>query len=244
MKKKHGTQPVQYPPCRDLQDKRLLSLDLGRRTGWSVAGPDIADSGIHELYCERNTLHPYQDGERFAALARFLDASQEAYGPFAYVAFEDVPARAMKSRQAILYPGYRATLMSWCHIRGIPVLPIPVATVKKAVASGNAKKSDVVEAVRKLGFLAYSEDEADAIAVMVALRQISAEQRARISQITVDNIRKTKHSARVAGDADGAKAAQDAGGESGARRRRGLAAAPSARTARRKPEGHPGQPQS
>jgi hypothetical protein len=150
--------------------KRVLALDLGRRTGWSVFVPNgperHRDSGVFELYSDAGS--PFEDGARFLALERFLFALDQACGGFDIVGFEQVNG-GTKGRQTTLWNGYRAMVMAWCARTGKRVLPIPIQTVKKHISGrSNASKEEVEAAVVERGHLPFDDNEADAIATMYA----------------------------------------------------------------------------
>lgn len=169
MKKK-----VELPRIGRIQGT-VLSLDLGRRMGWAIlSGGRYIDSGVHELYDPNGRVLEYEDGARFAELLRFLNLIDQWHDTIDIVAFEQVPAGAMKGRQRDLYPGYRALVMSWAHSGGKQVVPIPVTTVKRLVTgNGAAGKIEMTAAAVKNGYLPFDDNESDALGVMVALGKLS-----------------------------------------------------------------------
>lgn len=193
--KKSGSHSVELPPLPDLADKRILALDLGRRTGWAVLTPETEDSGVHELYDDVRGTRPYRDGARFVALNEFLTKLETEHGPFDVVPFESVSD--CKGRQVQLYNGYRATLMAWAEIRGKIVVPLPVGTIKKLVTGkGNADKEQMINALRELGYPVFDDNESDAIGIlltMLVLPEIIANAEAR--KRTVDKKLRLVHSA-------------------------------------------------
>lgn len=144
-------------------ERRLLALDLGTRTGWAVlpASGRIA-SGVAEFRPSRFE----GAGMAFLRFERFLADAAEASGPFDTVLFEEVRAHA-GTIAAQVYGGFLAHLTAWCERTGTPYLGVPVATIKRhATGKGNAGKADVIRAVRARGFAPKDDNEADALALL------------------------------------------------------------------------------
>ena len=167
----------------------VLMLDLGRRTGWAALTSLAEDSGVHELYNETGSKASYDDGERFVAFHNFLTQLTIAFGRFDVIAFEQVNG-GTRGRQTALYNGYRATLMAWCHMRGVVCAPLPVQTIKKVVTgSGKGRKEAVMAAVRGLGYAPWDDNEADAIAGLLTILSLGS----KLTK-TLDIERVVKHS--------------------------------------------------
>ena len=156
---------------KSLAKGRVLSLDLGARTGWAFAeNGKLIDSGVHSLFDAK--YRDFTDGERFHAFYEFL----MRYDTVDAIVFEQV-AGGTKGRQTVLFNGYRATLLLWAQMLCVPVIPIAVGTIKKAVTgSGNASKEDVIDAVRAMGYPTFDDNEADAIAAYFAAKSIDTRQ--------------------------------------------------------------------
>ena len=61
-----------------------------------------------------------------------------------------------------------ATLTAWAELRGVPYQGVPVGTWKRSVCGkGNARKQDIIDAVRARGFRPTDDNEADALAVLL-----------------------------------------------------------------------------
>lgn len=155
----------------------MLALDLGRRCGWAVLVPDgdgpekHKSSGVFELY--RDGGSPIDDGKRFLALSRFLNALDQVCGGFDVVAFEQVNG-GTKGRQTTLWNGYRAVVMQWCEVMGKQIVPLPISTIKKHFCGrAGAAKEEVEAAAVTLGYLPYDDNEADAIATLYTLISLS-----------------------------------------------------------------------
>lgn len=143
----------------------LLACDLGTRTGWA-ARPAGQARIIHGWIDLRGGRYE-GGGMRFLRFARWLDEQRSIYPP-GEVVFEEV-RRHMGVDAAHIYGGLLATLTAWCEQHSIPYRGIPVGTAKRAATGrGNASKAEVMDAVRALGYEPTYEDEADAIAVLLA----------------------------------------------------------------------------
>lgn len=138
---------------------RVLALDLGRRTGWTLGDENgYLDSGVHELYSER-AGREFSDGERFDALHEFLDK----FSDLDAVVYENVGG-GTKGRQTVLWNGYRAILLRWAMRRDLTVISYTPGEIKKhATGKGNATKDEMIAAAVNYGKLPYDDNEADAI---------------------------------------------------------------------------------
>lgn len=234
-KGKQGTHSVEMPAIPELAGHSILTLDLGRRTGWAMVTKDVEDSGVHELYSEKSGLRSYEDGVRFSGFERWLTAMDEAHGGFDVLAFEVVhPKTHRSSRQSQIYAGFRATLMSWCHLRGRILLPVPVQTIKKAITTrGNAKKEEVIAALRELGYSPFDDNEADAIGLLLTLYVLPAliGQQVAIDQKTVDAVRAVAYTAQL--DQEAKNAGSLRGDGQGQRQKKGVGLRKSPRRSRR-----------
>lgn len=156
-----------------LVGKKIIALDLGRRTGWAVYAPKSKiergrDSGVYELYPEasRKQEDAITDADRFVSLGRFLTALDDAIGGADVVAFEQVDG-GTKGRQTVLYNGYRAIVLEWSARLGKVPYPVPVHTIKRVYANrGAASKEEVIAAAVAHGYLPFDDNEADAIACL------------------------------------------------------------------------------
>lgn len=139
----------------------LLGLDLGTRCGYAVVvGDAVVAAGTWDLA---------KGGG--AAVARF-ERLREHLDGLAYVpnvcAYELVQWRHKSTLAARIYWGLVAVVELWCSERGIPLVPISVADVKRrATGRGDALKEDVMEAaaVEFPEVELVSHDTADALFV-------------------------------------------------------------------------------
>jgi Holliday junction resolvasome RuvABC endonuclease subunit len=147
----------------------LLALDLGTKCGFAVgrhaAGePKVLVSGVADFSLDRFA----GGGMRFLKFTQWLNRIYD-FTQFERVAYEGV--RGHKGVTAAhIYGGLMATLTGWCEEKGLPYEGVPVGTIKKFIAGkGNAGKSDVIEAVRALGYEPKDDNEADAVAIFLTV---------------------------------------------------------------------------
>lgn len=145
-----------------MENKSILALDLGMKTGWAIKGEDgTTTSGTR----------PFKNGRiegsgmpflRFEAWLNKLNAIH----PVGVLYFEEV-RRHLGTDAAHVYGGFMALLMVWAEENKIPYSSVPVGTIKMHITGkGNAGKPAVIEAVEKLGFSPVDDNEADALALL------------------------------------------------------------------------------
>lgn len=142
--------------------KSTLALDLGTNCGWAYRYGGAVISGAWSLKPGRYD----GGGMRFVRFIEHLDKLHDAK-PIGVVYFEEV--RAHKGVDAAhVYGGLMATLQAWCEQRSIPYEGVPVGAIKKfATGKGNAGKPQMVAAVEDWGYAPASDDEADALALLL-----------------------------------------------------------------------------
>ena len=140
----------------------ILALDLGTRTGWASRIDGVVHSGVIDLSPRRFD----GGGVRFLRFRRWVTEWKAAAGTPELVVYEEV--RAHRGTDACqIWGGFLATLSAWCEHHEVPYQGVPVGTVKRHIAGkGNARKDDVIAAVRALGFDPEDDNEADALAVL------------------------------------------------------------------------------
>jgi Holliday junction resolvasome RuvABC endonuclease subunit len=141
----------------------VLALDLGTTTGWAVRPANApAASG----YVSFKTGRYEGGGMRYLRFRKWLSEMQENVGEINAVYFEEV-RRHVSTDSAHVYGGLLATLTAWCEQHNIPYQGVPVATIKKhATGKGNAKKDDMIAAMRAKGIEVEDDNEADALAIL------------------------------------------------------------------------------
>ena len=141
---------------------KILSLDLGTKTGFAICGEDTAIiSGVMEFKNNR-----YEGGGmRFVRFKKWLTELKQGID-FDLVVFEEVRRHA-GTDAAHVYGGFLAVLTAWCEHHEISYTATPVGTIKKfTTGMGNANKQAMIEAVRSWGFEPIDDNEADAIALL------------------------------------------------------------------------------
>ena len=139
----------------------LLALDLGTDCGFAILNDGKFISGTKKLGKYRE-----QFGERFYEFRKWLLSIIEKYDIEA-VYFERVYGhRGVEAGHC--FGGFMYTLASVCFQHNIPCISFSVQAIKKFIAGkGNATKEEVIAAVKVKGFNPQTDDEADAISVML-----------------------------------------------------------------------------
>lgn len=141
-----------------------LALDIATHTGWAALRPDgTVVSGALDLTPRRSE----GGGMMYLIFRRHLEGLLSAHAP-QEVVFEEVNFNV--SRQAAeIYHGLMATMRVVLEERRIPYRGIPVGAWKKqAFGHGGLGKEGIMEAVRDRGYDPKTQDEADALGVLVA----------------------------------------------------------------------------
>jgi hypothetical protein len=141
----------------------ILALDLGTTTGWAIRNDRCR---ILHGTAEFRPSRFEGGGMRYLRFGKWLDQTLEVTGGIDVVYFEEIRRHA-GTDAAHVHGGLLATLTAWCEAHGIPYSGVPVGTWKRyACGKGNASKSDIIAAMRCLGFEASDDNEADALAIL------------------------------------------------------------------------------
>jgi hypothetical protein len=145
------------------KNQKILALDLGTNTGWAIR------SEHNQITSGTESFKPQRfegGGMRYLRFGRWLEEINQLTNGIDQIYFEEV-RRHLGVDAAHAYGGFLAHLTAWCEDQNIPYLGIPVGTIKKHITSkGNASKSEVMNAVRKLGFNPVDDNEADALGLL------------------------------------------------------------------------------
>ncbi len=147
-----------------MNNKKILALDLGTKTGWAIKSQNQITSGTIEFKPSRFE----GGGMRYLRFQKWLEEINQLSHGIDQVYFEEV-RRHMGVDASHAYGGFLAYLTGWCEDKNpkIPYLGIPVKAIKKHITgNGNSKKEAVIEAVKKLGFNPKDDNEADALALL------------------------------------------------------------------------------
>ncbi|MFP3020233.1 MAG: crossover junction endodeoxyribonuclease RuvC [Wolbachia sp.] len=140
----------------------MLTLDLGKQTGWAILKDGVIQSGSENFHGSRFS----GGGMRFLNFRSWLNEMRERFSDIEAVYFEEV-RRHLGTDAAHCYGGFFAVLAAWCEGEKIPYKGVPVKTIKRFIAGkGNASKNEVIEAVKGKGFIPQDDNEADALALM------------------------------------------------------------------------------
>lgn len=143
----------------------ILTLDLGKQTGWAIFTDGVIQSGSKNFHGSRFS----GGGMCFLSFSNWLNSLKD----ISAVYFEEV-RRHLGTDAAHCYGGFFAVLTAWCEEHRIPYEGVPVKTIKRFITGkGNASKSEVIEAIREKGFLPRDDNEADALALMFCVNNFS-----------------------------------------------------------------------
>lgn len=166
----------------------ILALDLGTFAGWALGTDDGTSdaTGVcglmqrgawtFEFTPAEKKADPHPSGRRhfdgggprYTKFAEKLDRLYAAM-PFDRVVFEEV-RRHKGAIAAQVYGGLMAALQAWCERQEprVPYSGVSVGAIKKfATGKGNATKVEMIMAVEKLGYQCDTDDEADAVALLL-----------------------------------------------------------------------------
>jgi Holliday junction resolvasome RuvABC endonuclease subunit len=140
----------------------VLAIDAATRTGWAHLDID----GSIMSGCERFSDAGGQHGLTFRSYELWLDQAINELAP-SLIAYE-APGRTMSNAAMKLLGGFYGVTMLIAHKKRLAVHLVAPAEVKKAVTGkGNAGKSEVMAAVRALGYDVDNADQADAVAILL-----------------------------------------------------------------------------
>ncbi|GFR08638.1 holliday junction resolvase [Trichonephila clavata] len=143
----------------------ILTLDLGKQTGWAIFTDGVIQSGSKNFHGSRFS----GGGMHFLSFRNWLNSLQD----ISAVYFEEV-RRHLGTDAAHCYGGFLAILAAWCEGGKIPYKGVPVKTIKRFITGkGNASKSEVIEAIREKGLSPRDDNEADALALMFCVNNFS-----------------------------------------------------------------------
>ena len=147
-----------------MNNKKILAIDLGTKTGWAIKSQNQITSGTIEFKPSRFE----GGGMRYLRFQKWLEEINQLTNGIDLVYFEEV-RRHLGVDASHAYGGFMAYLTGWCESKNpkIPYLGIPVKVIKKHITgNGNSKKEVVIEAIKKLGFNPVDDNEADALALL------------------------------------------------------------------------------
>ncbi len=139
----------------------FLALDLATRTGWAYMLDGQVYSGVTDFKRKKKD----HEGEPFRKFYMWFNTILKDAKP-EKIFFEE--PGFMKFRKATeMRGGYAAIVKGYCAELNLPIEGVPVGTIKKhATGKGNAKKADMVAAMKAQGFDPKDDNEADALALL------------------------------------------------------------------------------
>lgn len=144
-----------------MNNKTIMALDLGSKTGWAVRINGKVASGTVEFKPGRFE----GGGMRYVRFSGWLNGIKKNVDPN-IIFFEEV-RRHLATDAAHVYGGFLAHLTAWAEANKIPYQGVPVGTIKlHATGKGNAGKNAMIAAMVAKGYAPKDDNEADALAIM------------------------------------------------------------------------------
>lgn len=138
----------------------VLALDLGTRIGWAFLDKKGKVTHGTELF---SAVGLNVHGERFFKFHEWLIPKLKQSNA---VVYEDVYCH-VNYHAAHSYGGLRGVLLCLAYKYRVDAFGVNVTTIKKSITgNGKAKKAQVIEAVRGLGYNPYDDNDADALALL------------------------------------------------------------------------------
>ena len=139
----------------------LLALDLGTSCGFAIVKDGKFGSGTKKLRIDKRAFGScFLDFRNWLLQMVALYDIQEIY-------FERVYGH-IGTEAAHVYGGLMYTLATVCLELNLKCVGFSVQTIKKFMAGkGNATKDEIIAATKLRGFKPKTDDEADAIAIML-----------------------------------------------------------------------------
>lgn len=140
----------------------VLSLDLATQTGWAYLANGLISSGSVGFHLKKKE----GPGARFLKFRSWLREQFEIVKP-EKVVYEEV-MRWSSGAAAKCYCGLLAILQTECEAKGIAIQGYHVGSIKKfATGNGSASKDQMIAAAKQRGFDPTSDDEADALMILL-----------------------------------------------------------------------------
>jgi len=142
--------------------KSVLAIDLGTKSGWAARDKTGAiSSGSYNCKPSSSVNH----GQKYIAFANFYQEKISQLKP-SVVYFEQV-CRHAGYMAAHAYGAYLGITQMVCSHSGIICVGLGVTEIKRAMTGkGNAKKEEIIQVARDLGFDPADDNEADALAIL------------------------------------------------------------------------------
>lgn len=139
-----------------------LSLDLGTFMGWASY-----DNGKYEYGTVNFSIEPYSENMILKSfqLKKWLQQKINSLSPEIIVYEQVLTHKGYKANKT--YNSFENTVSANCLLSQIPMKAVPVTRIKKfAAGSGAAPKSEMIEAVKRMGHMPKDDNQADALALL------------------------------------------------------------------------------
>mgnify|MGYP001562463074 CR=1 FL=1 len=172
-----------FPPSNEaakadivICNANILAIDIGTTTGWALG---LRDGKLHsgsQSFAPRRNEGP---GQRWLKFAAWLGERARQAGEIHAVYYELVMAHGTRENPNVIaahvYGGFEAHLQAWADRNRIRLVGVPVSVIKKsATGKGNAKKEQVIAAMRARGHRVVDDNHADALAILEYARKEEA----------------------------------------------------------------------
>jgi Holliday junction resolvasome RuvABC endonuclease subunit len=145
----------------------ILALDLGSKLGYAILKDEHISIGTKKLLHNKSA-----SGVRFLDFYRWLNETIERHN--IYTVFFERVYRHSGTEAAHVYGAFMYILAMVCEEKKIECTGIPVGTIKKFMTGkDNATKEEMIMAAKSQGFNPQTDDEADALAILLLALKIN-----------------------------------------------------------------------
>jgi len=145
---------------------KFLSLDIARKTGWAYFdGENITQSGVEDWESKLMNSHDMRFERFYTWLCSFFKNNETN------VVFFEQPMGHTSGHNTSLRYGYIGVLRQCAARHGISQEGYAPGTIKAHLVKGNASKEEMMDAVSKRGFKFSDDNEADAIALALLVKE-------------------------------------------------------------------------
>ena len=145
---------------------RVLALDCATKCGYAISD---GISGVKDLKPSPNQ----RPGARYQRLRTLLKQALQTYPDLSLVVYEEPIPHHKGIEAAEMAWGYVAIIKMWCADHDMAVRGVHISSWKKFVTgNGKATKDDVIDAVKKMGFIPFDHNHADSIGIMLYATQL------------------------------------------------------------------------
>lgn len=147
---------------------KTLYLDLGTTVGFLIHDNETGEIKSGSYFS--GPIKKEDTNIRFSRFNKWLSSKLTAFD-IKQVYYEQV-MRHISTASAHVYGGFSSILYMNCIDRGIPYNGVGVMVIKKAVTgNGHAKKDQMLDAIKRLGYKTTDHNEADAIGIYITIKR-------------------------------------------------------------------------